>query len=572
MLAAIPSATLLGVDGLPVRVEVHVVARPTWLHRRRLARRRLPRVARSRARRGHVVRSVVAEQTHHRQPGAEWPTQDRRRARSPDRARRPRRGRRRCRSTRPVGIGVDRRARPRRSCSQRSRRRVHGAGGRRVGLVVPATSHIEAGLVDDRHVRSVSHLRELIDALRGRRAVARCARLPLPPTSSASTLDMADIHGQHLGRFAVEVAAAGGHHLLLLGPPGSGKTMLARRIPGLLPPLTSEQALETTRAHSAAGLALPPGGLVTRPPWRAPHHSASVVGLVGGGGARLAAGRDLVRDRRRVVPRRVGGVRDAGARSAAPAAGGGRHSRDTGGCVGHVPGALPPRRRDEPLPVRQRRTAGLVSLHRVRPALATSGDCPGRSWTASTFDSPCTDPRRPSWWPTPAENRRQWSPHASPRCARLRPNASGTTNAAIPDQLAHADRAAESRCVASARTALARRNAERTRPHAHSSRRADAGRPRGTRGRIERGRRRDRARIARRVRRAAGPRDDERRHRVAPRRRRPIRRRSPTTRVRPRSFMSAATRRRWSRGASRSSARVTALRTDATLLDVLAPN
>jgi magnesium chelatase family protein len=79
------------------------------------------------------------------------------------------------------------------------------------------------------------------------------------------------------------VAAAGGHHLLLVGPPGAGKTMLARRLPGLLPDLGRAEALEATRVHSAAGLALPPGGLVRRPPLRAPHHGASAVSLIGGG-------------------------------------------------------------------------------------------------------------------------------------------------------------------------------------------------------------------------------------------------------------------------------------------------
>jgi magnesium chelatase family protein len=102
--------------------------------------------------------------------------------------------------------------------------------------------------------------------------------------------DLADVSGQRLGRRAIEVAAAGGHHLLLVGPPGSGKTMLAERLPGLLPPLSEAEALEVSRVHSAAGLPMPPQGLVAVRPFRAPHHSASAVSLVGGGSRTMRPG------------------------------------------------------------------------------------------------------------------------------------------------------------------------------------------------------------------------------------------------------------------------------------------
>jgi magnesium chelatase family protein len=162
-------------------------------------------------------------------------------------------------------------------------------------VVVPPDCAGEARVVGRHQVRSASTLRELVEAVRGERP------WPTPPLDghvegdggvggeegAAATVrswpDLADVRGQWLGRRALEVAAAGGHHLLLCGSPGAGKTMLARRLPGLLPELTTSEALEVTRVHSAAGLALPPGGLVRQPPFRAPHHGASAVSLIGGG-------------------------------------------------------------------------------------------------------------------------------------------------------------------------------------------------------------------------------------------------------------------------------------------------
>jgi magnesium chelatase family protein len=155
--------------------------------------------------------------------------------------------------------------------------------------VVPPPSAVEAQLVGRHVVRAVGTLAELLASLVGDDP---WPALPcpddLPPLPDHP--DLADVRGQPVARFALEVAAAGGHHLLMSGPPGAGKTMLARRLPGLLPALEHDDAMVTTRVHSAAGVALPPGGLVRRPPFRAPHHGASSVAMVGGGGARMQPG------------------------------------------------------------------------------------------------------------------------------------------------------------------------------------------------------------------------------------------------------------------------------------------
>ncbi len=165
-------------------------------------------------------------------------------------------------------------------------------------LVVPEDDAATARVVKAGAVRAAGSLRELVAALRQEEpwpALCEPPVLPSPedgrdPSAADGPPDLADVRGQRLGRRAVEVAAAGGHHLLLIGPPGSGKTMLAERMAGLLPDLPAPQGLEVSRIYSAAGLPLPPGGLIRRPPFRAPHHGASAVSLIGGGSSWMRPG------------------------------------------------------------------------------------------------------------------------------------------------------------------------------------------------------------------------------------------------------------------------------------------
>ncbi|WP_137725136.1 YifB family Mg chelatase-like AAA ATPase [Prescottella subtropica] len=148
-------------------------------------------------------------------------------------------------------------------------------------VVVPLAALAEAGLVDGIEVLGADRLTAVTDWLQGKGTLAE----PAPFTAAASSArgDLSEVVGQTEARWAVEVAAAGAHHLMLTGPPGIGKTMLAQRLPGILPVLTDTESLEVTAIHSVAGLLPPDRPLVTEPPFIAPHHTTSVSALVGGG-------------------------------------------------------------------------------------------------------------------------------------------------------------------------------------------------------------------------------------------------------------------------------------------------
>ncbi|MDA8186020.1 MAG: YifB family Mg chelatase-like AAA ATPase [Acidimicrobiales bacterium] len=289
MLASVPSATLHGVDGRPVTVEVHVSGGFPGFNIVGLPDAAV-RESRDRVRAALLSSSFS------------WPQQRVTVNLAPSGVRKGGAG-----LDLPIAIGVlvaTGALHP--SCIEDcafvgelgldgSLRRVPGTvslvaaiGARRV--VVPAGCAGEAVVGSARMVLPAVTLRGVTAALEGKapwpepRIRDEGAREPL------GCSDMADVRGQALGRRAVEVAAAGGHHLLLVGPPGSGKTMLATRVSGLLPPLGEEEAIEVMRVHSAAGMEAAGGTLPARPPFRAPHHGASEVSIIGGGSAWLRPG------------------------------------------------------------------------------------------------------------------------------------------------------------------------------------------------------------------------------------------------------------------------------------------
>jgi magnesium chelatase family protein len=263
------------------------------------------------------------------------------------------------------------------------------------GLICPAPCGPEAAWASaDLEILAPRSLIQLANHFKGSQVLSRPE--PALRSSAGPQPDLRDIKGQESAKRALEVAAAGGHNLLMSGAPGAGKSMLAQRLPSILPPLTPRELLEVSMIHSVAGI-LAGGALTDRRPFRSPHHSASMPALVGGG-AHARPGEISLAHNGVPVPRRTAGVSGAGPRQPAPA----DRDRRSGDRPRQPPrrlsGAVPVDRGDEPLPLRFGQRAGL-RLPRARPTSAAwpniSAACPARSSIASISSSTCPRFRPP---------------------------------------------------------------------------------------------------------------------------------------------------------------------------------
>ena len=387
--ARVRALGLVGLEGHAVTVEAHVAAGHPALHHLRPPRRLPQRGPRPGPRRRREHRGGLATATHHGQPAPGRPAQTRLRLRP-----RHRRGGARC----------GRRAAPRRaraappsSANSASTARSDPSGAccrwcwppRRTGvsrIIVPADNAAEAALVPGVQVRGAETSRASSSS-----SPAPSVPLPEPSTVDESRrrrpgLDLADVVGQERGRFALELAAAGQHHLALFGPPGAGKTMLAQRLPTILPPLDDAASLEVTAVHSIAGTLPAAPRLIRRPPFQAPHHTATAPALVGGGTGLARPGALSLAHLGVLFLDEAPEFRPSRAQRAAAAAGG--RLGDAGPVPGHhpVPGPGAAGARGQPVPVRRRQGHRLY-VHRRWSGGGTWPGCRGRCWTASTCRS-----------------------------------------------------------------------------------------------------------------------------------------------------------------------------------------